>query len=231
MTVAEGITTLLFPFQWQHVYVPILPASLLHFLDAPVPYLMGLQSKEGTDRSKLELPQEVKVKMNDEAFAVCWFRSGALSLDSIAVVQTLSLFWISQVDWGQSPSRRGRGCRSWLLVVPWPWVIEPGAKQDDGTYICEGGTIAALLNRFIILMTFYFLSSFTLYVLFLKQCSPILASFEIIVLNEVNLILDLHQMRRNLFQQAGDNGNTKYFVVFWPKASYQPFLNVSLARW
>lgn len=68
MTVAEGITTLLFPFQWQHVYVPILPASLLHFLDAPVPYLMGLQSKEGTDRSKLELPQEVKLVINDEAF-------------------------------------------------------------------------------------------------------------------------------------------------------------------
>lgn len=63
MTVAEGITTLLFPFQWQHVYVPILPASLLHFLDAPVPYLMGLQSKEGTDRSKLELPQEVSVRL------------------------------------------------------------------------------------------------------------------------------------------------------------------------
>uniref|UniRef100_A0AAQ5Z446 UDENN domain-containing protein n=1 Tax=Amphiprion ocellaris TaxID=80972 RepID=A0AAQ5Z446_AMPOC len=61
MTVAESITTLLFPFQWQHVYVPILPASLLHFLDAPVPYLMGLQSKEGTDRSKLELPQEANL--------------------------------------------------------------------------------------------------------------------------------------------------------------------------
>ncbi|KAM9824396.1 DENN domain-containing protein 5B [Neosynchiropus ocellatus] len=61
MTVAEGITTLLFPFQWQHVYVPILPASLLHFLDAPVPYLMGLQSKEGTDRTTLELPQEANL--------------------------------------------------------------------------------------------------------------------------------------------------------------------------
>ncbi|KAJ7329151.1 hypothetical protein JRQ81_015325 [Phrynocephalus forsythii] len=61
MTVAEGIISLLFPFQWQHVYVPILPASLLHFLDAPVPYLMGLQSKEGTDRSKLELPQEANL--------------------------------------------------------------------------------------------------------------------------------------------------------------------------
>lgn len=41
MIVAEGITALLFPFTWPHVYVPILPASLEHFLDAPVPFLMG----------------------------------------------------------------------------------------------------------------------------------------------------------------------------------------------
>lgn len=60
MTVAESITALMFPYQWQHVYVPILPASLLHFLDAPVPYLMGLHSNGQDDRTKLELPQEVK---------------------------------------------------------------------------------------------------------------------------------------------------------------------------
>ncbi|XP_051886268.1 DENN domain-containing protein 5B-like isoform X2 [Pristis pectinata] len=73
MTVAEGITALLFPFQWQHVYVPILPASLLHFLDAPVPYLMGLQSKEPNDRSKLELAQEVNspsLVQGREAFTI-----------------------------------------------------------------------------------------------------------------------------------------------------------------
>ncbi|KAJ8247553.1 hypothetical protein GJAV_G00247660 [Gymnothorax javanicus] len=61
MTVAESITALMFPFQWQHVYVPILPASLLHFLDAPVPYLMGLHSNGLDDRSKLELPQEANL--------------------------------------------------------------------------------------------------------------------------------------------------------------------------
>lgn len=60
MTVAESITALMFPFQWQHVYVPILPASLLHFLDAPVPYLMGLHSNGQDDRTNLELPQEVQ---------------------------------------------------------------------------------------------------------------------------------------------------------------------------
>ncbi|XP_051552921.1 DENN domain-containing protein 5A-like isoform X1 [Myxocyprinus asiaticus] len=61
MTVAESITNLMFPFQWQHVYVPILPASLLHFLDAPVPYLMGLHSNGQDDRTKLELPQEANL--------------------------------------------------------------------------------------------------------------------------------------------------------------------------
>uniref|UniRef100_A0A8C5D989 DENN/MADD domain containing 5A n=1 Tax=Gouania willdenowi TaxID=441366 RepID=A0A8C5D989_GOUWI len=61
MSVAESITALMFPFQWQHVYVPILPASLLHFLDAPVPYLMGLHSNGQDDRTKLELPQEANL--------------------------------------------------------------------------------------------------------------------------------------------------------------------------
>ncbi|KAI1903900.1 hypothetical protein AGOR_G00000170 [Albula goreensis] len=61
MAVAESVTALMFPFQWQHVYVPILPASLLHFLDAPVPYLMGLHSNGQDDRSNLELPQEANL--------------------------------------------------------------------------------------------------------------------------------------------------------------------------
>uniref|UniRef100_A0A3Q2QFA2 DENN domain containing 5A n=1 Tax=Fundulus heteroclitus TaxID=8078 RepID=A0A3Q2QFA2_FUNHE len=61
MSVAESITALMFPFQWQHVYVPILPASLLHFLDAPVPYLMGLHSNGQDDRTKLDLPQEANL--------------------------------------------------------------------------------------------------------------------------------------------------------------------------
>ncbi|XP_028332470.1 DENN domain-containing protein 5A isoform X3 [Gouania willdenowi] len=68
MSVAESITALMFPFQWQHVYVPILPASLLHFLDAPVPYLMGLHSNGQDDRTKLELPQELEVKEDPSSY-------------------------------------------------------------------------------------------------------------------------------------------------------------------
>ncbi|KAG5685101.1 hypothetical protein PVAND_014301 [Polypedilum vanderplanki] len=43
--VAECITTLLFPFEWPHVYAPILPTALHHFLEAPVPYIYGLHSE------------------------------------------------------------------------------------------------------------------------------------------------------------------------------------------
>lgn len=47
--VAECITSLLFPFEWPHVYAPILPTALHHFLDAPVPFVMGLHSENLDD--------------------------------------------------------------------------------------------------------------------------------------------------------------------------------------
>jgi hypothetical protein len=42
MLVCESVLCLMYPFQWAHVYVPILPPMLENFLDAPVPYIMGL---------------------------------------------------------------------------------------------------------------------------------------------------------------------------------------------
>jgi len=40
---AEFLTKLLFPLDWQHVFIPVLPQKLLHFLEAPVPYLVGFE--------------------------------------------------------------------------------------------------------------------------------------------------------------------------------------------
>ncbi|XP_065078318.1 DENN domain-containing protein 5B isoform X3 [Ochlerotatus camptorhynchus] len=72
--IAECITSLLFPFQWQHVYAPILPVSLHHFLDAPVPFVMGLHSDSDSsvrigseanlcyvdvDKKSVQLPEEL----------------------------------------------------------------------------------------------------------------------------------------------------------------------------
>ena len=67
--VAEALTALLLPFRWKHVYVPYLPLGLVGYLDAPVPYLMGIKRGSAEvsgeqvvvdlDRSKVEVPQEL----------------------------------------------------------------------------------------------------------------------------------------------------------------------------
>ncbi len=74
MLVCESATTLMYPFSWPHVYVPILPPNMENFLDAPVPYIMGLLrrthdielAKRGSvcildiDNMELSLPEEVE---------------------------------------------------------------------------------------------------------------------------------------------------------------------------
>ncbi|KAI5076692.1 hypothetical protein GOP47_0008757 [Adiantum capillus-veneris] len=40
------------PFQWQSLMLPILPNQMLDFLDAPVPYVVGVLQKSSTLRSK-----------------------------------------------------------------------------------------------------------------------------------------------------------------------------------
>lgn len=43
--VAEALSSLLFPFHWEGLYLPILPYSMLDILEAPVPFLVGLHSR------------------------------------------------------------------------------------------------------------------------------------------------------------------------------------------
>lgn len=43
--VAEGLSSLLFPFRWQGLYIPVLPYSMLDVLDSPVPFVLGLHSR------------------------------------------------------------------------------------------------------------------------------------------------------------------------------------------
>ena len=73
MLVCESMTALAYPFVWPHVYVPLLPPSLENFLDAPVPYVMGLLRRAhdvelyqrggvcivDIDNGELDLPEEL----------------------------------------------------------------------------------------------------------------------------------------------------------------------------
>ncbi|CAL4110696.1 unnamed protein product, partial [Meganyctiphanes norvegica] len=65
MLISESICALLFPFQWLvFPYVPILPAALYHFLDAPVPFIMGLQCTP-ENRDTIQIPCEANLCLVD----------------------------------------------------------------------------------------------------------------------------------------------------------------------
>lgn len=42
--------SLLFPLNWKHTFIPILPSVMIDVIDAPLPFLIGIESetfKEG----------------------------------------------------------------------------------------------------------------------------------------------------------------------------------------
>ena len=74
---------LIHPFQWQHVYIPILPPVHSDFLNAPVPYLMGMPTQGydlsnlppevvwvNLDENQIRLPSDPDLLMADLAFSV-----------------------------------------------------------------------------------------------------------------------------------------------------------------
>ncbi|KAK8472841.1 hypothetical protein PHAVU_002G315300 [Phaseolus vulgaris] len=58
---SEAICHLIYPFRWQHVYIPLLFFSGVDYIDAPTPYMMGLHS--GVDISALAMDGVVVVDL------------------------------------------------------------------------------------------------------------------------------------------------------------------------
>ncbi|XP_021715014.1 uncharacterized protein LOC110682988 [Chenopodium quinoa] len=56
--------SLIRPYQWQSLLMPVLPNDMLEFLDAPVPYIVGVQSKSSEVLSKLPNAMLVDISKN-----------------------------------------------------------------------------------------------------------------------------------------------------------------------
>jgi hypothetical protein len=56
--VLEGLRSLLFPMQWPHVYISNLFSALADFINAPMPFLIGILRHVYTD---LDVPDDVMV--------------------------------------------------------------------------------------------------------------------------------------------------------------------------
>ena len=61
--VVQAMMTLIYPFTWQHIYIPILPESLLDCCCAPMPFVVGIL-RTSLDRVE-QLPMEPDVLIFD----------------------------------------------------------------------------------------------------------------------------------------------------------------------
>lgn len=49
----RALTAIMYPFKYNHVYIPLLPAALVEILSTPTPFIMGVHSSLKTDVSEL----------------------------------------------------------------------------------------------------------------------------------------------------------------------------------
>lgn len=61
----HGLNQLIYPMCWQHLFIPILPPSLLDYCSAPMPYIIGLHSSTMTRLHKMEYSDAVLVNLDE----------------------------------------------------------------------------------------------------------------------------------------------------------------------
>ncbi|GAB1602840.1 suppression of tumorigenicity 5 protein-like isoform X1 [Argonauta hians] len=64
----HSLITLLYPFQWQHTYVPILPSNMLEIVCSPTPYLVGILSTHLSDLKNMPIDEVVILDLDRKHF-------------------------------------------------------------------------------------------------------------------------------------------------------------------
>ena len=74
--VAEALLSLLFPLEWQGIYIPVLPSSMQDVLDAPLPFLVGLDSMYLKNSKSHRPANVVLVDLDQDIVHLGWDDSG-----------------------------------------------------------------------------------------------------------------------------------------------------------
>lgn len=68
-------TSMIFPLQWQHIFIPLLPHDLLHYTCAPMPFIAGVRSDHMQQVLQMPLQQTVVVDLDKDQVSITEGRS------------------------------------------------------------------------------------------------------------------------------------------------------------
>ena len=61
----QGALALLYPFVWQHVFIPVLPPSMLTFCCAPVPFVVGILDTHVEELNDMPMEEFIMVDLDN----------------------------------------------------------------------------------------------------------------------------------------------------------------------
>uniref|UniRef100_A0AAY4BQH0 UDENN domain-containing protein n=1 Tax=Denticeps clupeoides TaxID=299321 RepID=A0AAY4BQH0_9TELE len=65
---AHAVVALLYPFSWQHTFIPVLPASMVDIVCCPTPFLVGLLSSSVPKLKELPVEEALMVDLGSDRF-------------------------------------------------------------------------------------------------------------------------------------------------------------------
>ncbi|KAK3101747.1 hypothetical protein FSP39_006091 [Pinctada imbricata] len=74
----HALVSLLYPFRWQHTYIPVLPESMLDVCCSPTPYIIGILSSQLSYVQTLPISEIVIFDLNKKQMVKCQGDEGTL---------------------------------------------------------------------------------------------------------------------------------------------------------
>lgn len=116
----HAVVALLYPFSWQHTFIPVLPGSMLDIVCCPTPFLVGLLSSS--------LPKLKDLPVEEVSTVVCDFPSFSPSFLCSFTESSFAKCW---------PCWWIPGCGSVCLCFLCYYLIEASRQLSETKIICN----------------------------------------------------------------------------------------------
>mmetsp|Transcript_8458 Transcript_8458/g.18552 ORF Transcript_8458/g.18552 Transcript_8458/m.18552 type:complete len:601 (-) Transcript_8458:779-2581(-) len=104
--VTQALLSLLFPFEWHHPYIPLLPNKMLEIIQAPFPFLIGIHSTHFSNVSPNRLGSLMIVHLDRDSVVV------PIDVQKPGLPHAITSALVSAIYNALPPARLRRGVRS-----------------------------------------------------------------------------------------------------------------------